>query len=71
MKLKPVKIGQLILAPKTILTLLSALLVLGIGIGVTVASGKSADFFLFGCTIISILLIAYSFLKLNKTNLNK
>jgi len=63
MKLRPIKIGQLILTPNTILTLLVAFLVLGIGIGVTVASGKSADFFLFVCTFISIILIAYSFFK--------
>ncbi len=67
MKLRPLKIGQVVITPKILVALIGAFLVLGIGIGVTVASPNNSQFALFVCTIISIIIVAYTFLKNQKT----
>ena len=66
-KLKPLKIGQVIITPKMLISLIVALFILGIGIGVTVASPNNSQFTLFICSIISIILIVYTFLKNKKS----
>lgn len=63
MKLKPLKIGQVIITPKMLIALIVALFILGIGIGVTVASMDNSKSTLLICTIISIVIVVYTFSK--------
>jgi hypothetical protein len=63
MKLRPIKIGQLTISPKRYLAIAGAFLILGIGIGATIASQSDSKFALFFCTILSIGIVLFSFLK--------
>jgi uncharacterized transporter YbjL len=60
MKLKPLQIGQLNLTPKMLIALAGALFIFGVGLGVTIASNFESSFALIGCSIISILMVAYT-----------
>ena len=67
MKLISLKIGQITITTNMLISLVGALFILGIGIGVTVASPNNSKFALFICAIISIAIVAITFLK-NKQN---
>ena len=66
MKLKPLKIGQLTITPKMLLSLIGALFIQGMGIGATVASTNNSKLALLVCTIISIIIVFYTFSKKRK-----
>jgi len=66
MKLRTLKIGQVIITPKMSLSLIGALLVLGMGIGATAASYNNSQFALLICLIISVTIIAKTFYKKQK-----
>jgi len=66
MKLKSLKIGQVIITPKMLLSLIGAFLILGMGIGATSASPNNSKFALLVCTIISLVIVVYTFLKKEK-----
>jgi len=57
MKLGPLKIGQVVIATKMLLSLICALLVLGIGIGTTIALPDNSQFTLLVCSSMSLLII--------------
>ncbi|WP_130963677.1 hypothetical protein [Hyunsoonleella flava] len=65
MQLKPIKIGKLIISPKKFLALLGAIFIVGIGIGVTVASKNNSKFPIIFCTIIAVAIIATTFFRKN------
>jgi hypothetical protein len=67
MKLKPLKIGQVTITPKMLLALIGALFILGVGIGVTVASASNSKFALLICTIVSLLIVVYAVSNNKKT----
>jgi membrane protein implicated in regulation of membrane protease activity len=67
MKLKPLKIGQVIITPKMLIALIGAIFILGIGIGVTLVSKDNSKFALFICIIISVAIVVYTFSKGKKT----
>mgnify|MGYP001600471582 CR=1 FL=1 len=67
MKLKSLKIGQVIITPKMLLSLIGAFLILGMGIGATAALPNNSKLALLVCTIISLVIVAYTFLKKEKT----
>ena len=46
-----------------LIAMAGAFFILGIGIGVTAASGNKTPFALFACSIITIAIVAYTFLK--------
>lgn len=66
MKLRPIKIGQVFITPKMLFAIIGAFFILGIGIGVTVASPENSKFALLGCAIISIAIVVYTFSKNKK-----
>lgn len=63
MKLRDLKIGQLTISARMLFSIISALFILGIGIGATVASPSSSKFTLFICSIVSLVILAYAFSK--------
>jgi hypothetical protein len=63
MKSRPLKIGQVIVTTKMLTALLGALFILGVGIGVTVASPDNSKFALFICAIISLVVVVFAFSK--------
>lgn len=63
MKLKSIKIGQLTITPKMLLSLIGALFIQGMGIGAAAASTNNSKLALLVCTIISIVIVFYTFSK--------
>jgi hypothetical protein len=66
MKLRTLKIGQVIITPKMSLSLIGAFLILGVGIGATVASSNNSKLALLICSIISIIIVAKTFSEKQK-----
>jgi hypothetical protein len=63
MKLKPLRIRQLIITPKILLSLIGAFLILGMGIGATAASPNNSQFTLLFCSIISLIIVVKTFVN--------
>lgn len=63
MKLRPLKIGDLTLRPKMYLSLSGALLIFGMGVGVTVASPGNSKFALILCSLISLAIVFFVFFR--------
>ena len=66
MKLKSLKLGNVEIKPKTLIALIGALLIFGIGIGATVASPNDSRFALIACSIISLAIVVYTFSRNRK-----
>ena len=69
MKLRTLKIGHVIITPKMLLSLICAFFVQGVGIGATVASTNNSKYALLMCTVISAIIVVYTFSKKQKTEL--